>query len=433
MPNSEEETYSIMFASMKHPARRKILRLLSEKPKNFSRILDELEISSSHLTYHLENLGELVTKLDDGRYKLSSFGKAAVLTMKGVEEVPDITLSNPLSLPLRWKTIFAVLMVGVVVLTGLSLVEYNSLNQLSAAQVGLQADLAQLSSENELLLSWNLDTAKARSFLTDVIQLDITKYYAQLESNTLEFRQDLGGITEEVLKYTLISNYSRLDVFLRFRNQTLSRYYIQVLEGVPLYSKPQPDNLLDITSELFNRYKTYAGHSYLSQMENMLKGVDNVKGLEKTVGNIKLETSIEGPNREIRWICTSNGIDFPTKGLVFRFRGNFLEEITDDWLLYEVGSTELNISEEEAKAIAKEYVKTISWTAGNDEVKNITILEDPVDIVFYPHSRELLKLVPYWYVVVHLDRIYPGNINRIGIGIWGDTGEVSSFQTISIG
>jgi DNA-binding transcriptional ArsR family regulator len=433
MPNSEEETYSIMFASMKHPARRKILRLLAEKPKNFSRILEELEISSSHLTYHLENLGELVMKMDDGKYKLSSFGKAAVLTMKGVEEVPDITTNNPLSLPMRWKTIFAILLVGVVVLASLSYVEYNSLNQLSSAQAGLQSDLAQLSSENELLLSWNLDTDNARSFLADVIQLDITKYYVQLESNTLEFRPDLGGITEEVLKYILISNYSRLDVFLRFRNQTLSRYYIQVLEGVPLYSKPQPGNLLDLTSQLLERYKTYSGASYLSQMESMLNNVDEIRGVERIVGNIKLETSIEGNNREIRWICTSDGIDFPTKGLVFKFDGNFLEEITDGWLLYEVGSTELNISEEEAKTIAKEYIKTISWTAGDYEVKDITILDDSIDVVFLPHPREALKLVPYWYVFVHLDRIYPGNINRIGLGIWGDTGEVASFQTISVG
>ena len=50
MPNPEEETYSIIFTTLKHPARRKILRILAEKPKNFSRILDELGISSSHLT-----------------------------------------------------------------------------------------------------------------------------------------------------------------------------------------------------------------------------------------------------------------------------------------------------------------------------------------------------------------------------------------------
>ena len=108
MPNSEEETYSIMFSSLKHPARRKILRMLADKPKNFSRILEEIGISSSHLTYHLENLGELVTKMDDGKYRLSTFGEAAVMTMKGVEEVPGTINNNSLALSLKWKSFFEV-------------------------------------------------------------------------------------------------------------------------------------------------------------------------------------------------------------------------------------------------------------------------------------------------------------------------------------
>jgi len=433
MSDSEEETYSTMFTSLKHPARRKILRMLGEKPKSFSRILEELGISSSHLTYHLENLGELVTKLDDGSYKLSTFGRAAVLTMKGVEEAPEIQPKHPLSLPTIWKTIFSVLMITVVILASLSYVQYNSLNQISEAQKTLESDLTQLETQNDILRSWSRNTDGAIAFLTDVIQLDITKYHAELVSNTLEFRQDLGGITEEILKYSLLSYESRLDVFLRFRNQTLSRYYIQVLEGVPYYSQPQPDNILDITSQILNRYKTYTGASYLNEMESTLDNVNNIAGLEKVVGNMKLEATIEGNSKIIKWVYTVDGINFPTKGVEFKFEGDFLKEITDGWLLYQIGSTELNVSKEEAVAIALEYAKTISWTSGTQEVKNLTVLEDSVEALFWPHPREALELIPYWYVVVHLDRIYLENIDRIGIGIWGDTGEISSYQTISVG
>jgi predicted transcriptional regulator len=63
--------------------------MLSEKSMTFSQMLNELRIPSSHLTYHLENLGELVVKMEDGKYKLSSFGKASVSMMKGAEEVPN--------------------------------------------------------------------------------------------------------------------------------------------------------------------------------------------------------------------------------------------------------------------------------------------------------------------------------------------------------
>ena len=373
--------------------------------------------------------------MEDGKYKLSTFGKAAVLTMKGVEEAPEIQPKHPLSLPIRWKTIFSVLMIAVVLLAGLSYVQYNSLNQLSETQKSLESNLAQLEEQNKILLSWNLliTSDRAIAFLTDVIQLDITQYHLELVSNTLEFRPDLGGITEEILKYSLLSYESRLDVFLRFRSETLSRYYIQVLEGVPYYSQPQPGNLLDIASEILNRYKTYTGASYLNEMEDMLDNVDNITDLEKIVGNTKLEATIEGNNPEIKWVYTVDGIDFTTKGVEFKFEGDFLREITDGWLLYNIGSTELNVPREEAIAIAMEYAESISWTDGNEVVKDLIILQEPVEIRLWPHPREALALIPYWYVVVHLDRIYPGSIDRIGIGVWGDTGEVSSYQLISVG
>jgi DNA-binding transcriptional ArsR family regulator/flagellar basal body-associated protein FliL len=85
---SDEEPYSTIFASLKHPIRRRILRMLSKKPMSFSEMLEVLGVSSSFLTYHLENLGELVAKIDDNKYRLSSFGEAAIATMTKVEDIP---------------------------------------------------------------------------------------------------------------------------------------------------------------------------------------------------------------------------------------------------------------------------------------------------------------------------------------------------------
>lgn len=88
MPNKrgDEETYSLIFSSLKHPIRRKILRMLENGEMTFSEILGILAIDSGHLSYHLENLGDLITHTRDGKYKLSSFGLAANGLMKGVEE-----------------------------------------------------------------------------------------------------------------------------------------------------------------------------------------------------------------------------------------------------------------------------------------------------------------------------------------------------------
>jgi len=84
----EEETYSLIFTSLKHPIRRKILRMLTDSEMTFSQILETLSIDSGHLSYHIENLGELVSRSSGGKYKLSSVGVAAVRLMSGVEEQP---------------------------------------------------------------------------------------------------------------------------------------------------------------------------------------------------------------------------------------------------------------------------------------------------------------------------------------------------------
>jgi DNA-binding transcriptional ArsR family regulator len=88
MSGSEEDTYSIIFTSLKHPIRRGILRSLSDNPQSFSDLQRLLKIESSHLTYHLEGLGNLLVKTEEGKYALSSLGEAAVSTMKRVEEPP---------------------------------------------------------------------------------------------------------------------------------------------------------------------------------------------------------------------------------------------------------------------------------------------------------------------------------------------------------
>jgi len=411
--------------------------MLSEKPRNFSTILETLGISSSHLTYHLENLGELVTKMDDGRYKLSTFGEAAVMTMRGVEESPD-TKPKHLTISLRWKSFFAVLMIGVVILAAVSCTQYMSLNQLSIdyQQISeehelLEADFEQVSADKERLLSLGMSPNKVYLFLRDVVYLDMTKYYATLESNTVEYRSDWGGIVEEISKYSLTYEGSKVDVTLRFRNATLSSYYLHVLEGIPYYSQLQPTNILDAAKDLLERYHEYSGASHLEGMRNMLETVNEIGDFETTSGNVKLIISNKG--NTIQFVYTTNNIGFQAKSVVLTFDNyGFLESLTNDWSLFRVGSTEVNVSKEEAINIAMEYAKDCSWTVNGEIINNFTLVTDSASAELWPHPREEpLALIPYWYVTIPLDRVYPERVNRIAVGLWADTGEVSICQPLS--
>jgi hypothetical protein len=130
---SEDEVYSTIFTSLKHPVRRKIPRMLSEMPRSFSEVLEARGISSSHLTYHLESLGELVSKMENGKYKLSTFGEAAVATMSKVEEPPKAVGGKPVRpSSLKLKSLFAVSIVAIVVLASLNYMQYQSLNRITA-------------------------------------------------------------------------------------------------------------------------------------------------------------------------------------------------------------------------------------------------------------------------------------------------------------
>jgi hypothetical protein len=125
----DEETYSLIFSSLKHPIRRKILRMLENGELTFSEILEILAIDSGHLSYHLENLGDLITHTASGKYKLSSFGIAAVRLMRGVEEHhPTIALKSRTKVDAATKIFSAVLAVS------LFIISFYSINLATATQ-----------------------------------------------------------------------------------------------------------------------------------------------------------------------------------------------------------------------------------------------------------------------------------------------------------
>ena len=426
LPDSEEEIYSIMFSSLKHPARRKILRMLADRSMTFSQLLEALGVSSSHLTYHLENLGELVSKQENGEYRLSTFGLASVNTMKVVEEAPVVRSKYGLPMSLRWRSFFAVLLVAVVVLASFSVVEFASLSQLSGEHEDLQ-------SRYDQLLSWSASTDMAINFLQDVVQLDTEGYQATLLSDSVEQRSDLGGVVEEVVRYSLTDSESQIDVVLRFRNRHLSRYQLSLFEGMPVYAQPQPYTVLDAAKGVVERFSSFEDAGYLDEMADLLASVEKTENLEVAEGDMKLMISVSGGHVEFLWLYTENGVDFSPKSLSLVFEDGVLREMTDGWFLFTVGTTEVNVaSEADAIAIARSAVAGFTWTADGTVVSDFNVLSEPVSAIFHPTLREDgVALIPYWEVTLYLDKVYPGGINRLAVGIWADTGEVRRIRTLS--
>jgi DNA-binding transcriptional ArsR family regulator len=420
----EDEIYSIMFTSLKHPVRRKILRMLGVKPMTFMEMVEVLGVSTPHLTYHLESLGELVSKMDNDKYKLSTFGLATISAMKGIEDVNEKEPKRRLTTS-KWKAFSLVLLVAVLILSGIVAIQGASLNQLSSSQ-------QLLLDENQHLLSYGMGTDKVPNFLQNVTKIDATEYTISLLSNTLQWRQDFGGVSEEIIQYSLTSSQSNLNVDFRFRNSHFSRYQLDLVESSPIFTQIQPSDVLQNAKGTLARYKVYSGDSYLTNMSDILGTVNRIDNIVITQGNMKLQISVSGSTVVFLWMYTENGIDYQAKGLQMTFQNNVLTTMSDGYFLFTVGVANLAVSQEQAVSIAKSYVKTLTWNIEGQQVSGFNVLDPPVSIQLVPHTRgNSAALIPYWYIEMSLTKTYAGGINEVTVGIYADKSQVSDVQMLS--
>ncbi len=419
----EDEIYSIMFASLKHPVRRKILRMLGNKPMTFMDMVEELGVSSSHLTYHLDNLGELVSKLDNGHYKLSAFGHATVSAMKDVEDVREAEPKRR-QVASRWRIVSIALMIGVLLVSALAVIEYASISQLIT-------DKQSLSDQNARLLSYGMGGDRVANFLENVTKLDVSNYTLSRGNDVIT--TSFGGVPEETVKYTARSTYSNLDLTLRFRNNHFNRYTMVMVESAPIFTQVQPNDVLQNAKFTLARYKSYAGDPYLANMSNILNAVGVLNQTEIIQGNIKLRIQISLGTATFTFMYTENGLDFETKGFKMVFQNNILTEMTDGYFLFTIGSTQLSISKEQAITMAKDYVKTMSYPINGQTVTGFATVDPPIKVDFAPHNRDSnsVALFPYWYVEMSLTQTYGGGINVVTVGVWADTGQIADWQMLS--
>jgi cell division protein FtsB len=148
--------------------------MLSKKPMSYSEMLEVLGVSNSFLTYHLENLGELVSKMQDGKYKLSSFGEDAMATMTRVEDIPVNTPhQSPQTKPKKivWKSVPIAL--GLICIVLIAFIAYFAVAAISA-----QNSYNNLQNQNKQLQTW----LNGNETLLNQTQVDIKNLQNQIDS-----------------------------------------------------------------------------------------------------------------------------------------------------------------------------------------------------------------------------------------------------------
>lgn len=74
-----------VFEALAHPIRRRILKLLEERPRSYSELMEELGVDSPTLAFHIKKLGGLVEKNERGFYILTEAGRRALSVVKQLE------------------------------------------------------------------------------------------------------------------------------------------------------------------------------------------------------------------------------------------------------------------------------------------------------------------------------------------------------------
>lgn len=255
LSDKEEETYSLIFSSLKHPIRRKVFRLLSDGPKTFTEILERINVDSSHLSYHLDSLKELVKK-ENGKYALSDFGRAATSLMSVVEEPEKEVAPIRKSLGrIHPKPLF-IFMIAILIISIAATIHFQSLNtQLSSTFSNTRYRLAEQVTSSLVGLSgmhtslgwgpplefWNLRDEYSNTSILDISYRQIFYHAKRGHISLLE----LMNIDPENNEY-----YTTIDTFfLDFLNLTNSLNR--------LFSENKTATALILTEKLYDKLQNY--------------------------------------------------------------------------------------------------------------------------------------------------------------------------------
>jgi hypothetical protein len=282
---------------------------------------------------------------------------------------------------------------------------------------------------NELTVS-----DRALTLLENVLMLDMTKYEAILQIHDTTYPDDLDGLAQDNVVYALISNESELEAVFGFKNETFAHCMLGTL-GSPIYSETQPDNIIEVVKSFLQRYQTYTedpdfdGFKDYNELKSILDTVDVTKNVTTTSDRVKLEVISRTDYTAFVWEYVLDGVAFPW--MTLQVRNGIIYEFDDNWRLYTVGSKDVNFSEEDAVNIALEHLDRFSWNATQDgesvEVTDFDVIDEPRTAeLITTKNKEPLTLYPCWQITLYLDKVYPGNVNRISLAIWADTGEVIS-------
>jgi hypothetical protein len=275
---------------------------------------------------------------------------------------------------------------------------------------------------------------KILTLLVDVAKLDIEKYNLIKLNPIVNHPEELGSLEDISGVWNLQSESSKISVQFRIINDSVTWLLIDPVEGPPQYTQTLPLSNSDAAKSFLQNYQTTNSDSSLNSMSQMIDMINTIENSTIEVNNVKLELSITSSRTRFVWKNSFNGAVFSS--LSVSFKNSTFYAFTDDRSYIQIGSTEVNISENDAVASALKQASSFSWSYNGESISNFTIQTGNLYAQLLTKARYAerpLELYPYWMVTLPLNGYYPGFVTMIIVEFWADTGELNRIYPLGTG
>lgn len=280
------------------------------------------------------------------------------------------------------------------------------------------------------------DEGTAVAFLANVAGVDMSQYDVKLGVDSHEpYDQNLPPpLIEETVHCNLSNAETVLNAMCFFRGDSLVWCSLYAIKGSVAFTQAKAANDVVAAQDFLDRLQDFSTTTYLPTMRNMLDSVSRIEnGFNLTTAETQLKISTEGSATTFIWSSSVNNIENNQKALVVTLRDGQFGFFTNNYDLYKIANTDVKISKEEATEIARERARNYTWTAGTETVSNVAFADAPAYASLSMQSRGNYTLYPLWYVLLPLDKVYPGLVSSIQVSIWADTGEISYITASGAG
>ena len=272
------------------------------------------------------------------------------------------------------------------------------------------------------------------TFLEEVVQLDMTQYESRVTN--LDITNWIANQTTITGQYNLLSittgpeGSSLITGIFTIVNNKIAHCKSTYKQKPPIFIE-QPEDPVEKALGFLQKYQTFTNDPEVATMKNILETINPKISITTIIDNIKLEVEYESDETDFNFSNNYNGADFSR--LKLGYENGLFDDFYDDRSYTKIGSTEVNISEEQAITLALQETSTYMFECENGTVLELGFIEEFIkaELKVIPKGNQG-EYYPIWIIDVPLDRMY-GHISYFTIMLWADNGEIREVIPLGSG